>query len=346
MKRYAVILLLLLALWAPAGKVLAAPPFNTIVEEGEVIDNDIIVFEGDVEIRQGAIVNGDVIVFNGNAYVAGTVNGDIVLFNGNLEAADTAVLDGDCVLLNGDANTAAEARMSCSDVENFPLVIPGLLNSVQLAVPPRPDFSVRPIMSGGLLAGVAEAAGRSLMLGLLALVVASLLPGQINRAGETIRSRPLASGAVGLLTAVAVPSLAVLLLLISTILVIVCIGLLGFPVVFAMLLGLAAGTLFGWVTVGNLLGQRLVGSLKLKNRGLSVTAAVGTAVLTFILGLIGALPFAFGAGLLTFLALCLGLGATALTQFGTRPYPAITVREEEAKVTAVLETLPPEERDA
>ncbi|HEX6383230.1 MAG TPA: polymer-forming cytoskeletal protein [Anaerolineae bacterium] len=340
MKRFAVILLLLFLLLVPAGIALAAPPFDTVVEEGEVVNHDIIVFEGDVEVREGATVNGDIIVFNGNATIAGTINGDLVLFNGNLEAAGTAELDGDCVLLNGHINAEAESRLNCSDVENLPVHIPGLLNSLRPFAPPRPQLFIRPFATGGFLADLAEATGRSLLLGLLAFVVASLLPEQTRRTSEAIRRRPVASGAVGLLTAVAVPSLAVLLLLTSIVLLIVCIGLIGFPIVLAMLLALTAAVLFGWIAVGHLFGQRLAEPLRLKNRSLPVAAALGTAVLTFILGLMGAVPFVFGAGLLTFLALCLGLGGTALTQFGTRPYPAAAIQEDEAKVTAVLETLP------
>ena len=346
MKRFAVILLLLFMLLATAGIVLAAQPFDTIVEEGEVINNDVIVFEGDVEIKEGATVNGDVIVFNGNARVAGAINGDLVLFNGDLAAAGSAMLDGDCVLLNGSLNTDAESSLSCSNVEGFPFVVPGLLNDFRLALPARPEPVGRPFMGDTFFAGVVTAAGRSLLLGLLAFVVASLLPKQMSRVSEAVRSRPLASGAVGLLTAVAVPSLAVLLLIISVVLIIVCIGLLGFPLVFTILLILAAAALFGWISVGNVLGQRLVDSFRLKNRSRPVTAALGTAILTFMLGLMGALPVVFGAGLLTFLALCVGLGATALTKFGSRPYPDVTVTEDKAKVTAVLETLPPSERDA
>jgi len=346
MKRFAVILSILFLLLAPAGAVLAAPFFDTIVEEGEVVNNDVIVFEGDVEVREGATVNGDVIVFNGNAHVAGTINGDLVLFNGDLVATGTAALEGDCVLLNGSANTDAGSSLNCSHVENFPFVIPGLLNDFRLAMPARPEPLAPPFMSNRFLAAVAIAAGRSLVLGLLAFVVASLLPEQMSRASEAARSRPVASGAVGLLTAVAVPSLAILLLITSVVLILVCIGLLGFPLVLAMLLALAAATLFGWITVGNVLGQRLADSFRLKNRSVAATAALGTATLTFILGLMGALPFVFGAGVLTFLAICLGLGATALTKFGTRPYPAVALQANKTKVAAVLETLPPAERDS
>jgi hypothetical protein len=59
--------------------------------------------------------------------------------------------------------------------------------------------------------------------------------------------------------------------------------------------------------------------------------------LTFVVGLMG-----FGEGLITILIISVGLGATALTRFGTVPYLA-TGTDNASKVTAVLETLPAEE---
>jgi hypothetical protein len=56
-----------------------------------------------------------------------------------------------------------------------------------------------------------------------------------------------------------------------------------------------------------------------------------------------------GEGLLTAIIGSIGLGAVALTRFGTRPYPAYNrvveapVKEDPDKVTAVLETLPVED---
>jgi hypothetical protein len=153
----------------------------------------------------------------------------------------------------------------------------------------------------------------------------------------------MASGAVGVLTAVAVPSLVVLLIPVSLILLLVCIGLLGFPIIFALLLGLVAGAVFGWIAIGDLFGRWLAEPLKLKNRSLAVTASLGTVVLTFVISLLGVFPFVVGEGILAFLVMSIGLGAAALTQFGTRRYPAVIVHQDEAKVTAVLETLPAED---
>ncbi len=60
---------------------------DTIVDAGEVVNNDIVVLDGDVEIGEDAVVNGDVVVFNGDAQVDGRVNGSLTLFNGDLEPA-------------------------------------------------------------------------------------------------------------------------------------------------------------------------------------------------------------------------------------------------------------------
>jgi hypothetical protein len=62
---------------------------------------------------------------------------------------------------------------------------------------------------------------------LLALLAAAVVPNQLNHVGTALRNKPAASGVVGLLTAVAGPSLLALLLLLSVVLTIVCVGLVG-----------------------------------------------------------------------------------------------------------------------
>jgi len=343
-KRLLIILGVLLLLLIPATAAMAAPPLDTIVEEGETIPNDVVLLDGDLEVKAGATVDGNVTLFNGDAIIAGTVKGDLVLFNGNLDAAGSADITGDCVVLNGKFNDETELGLSCTAVAGFENLVPmlsGLENLPRLLdipnLPNRPDIRVNvPSAASRFFTNLAEAAGRSLLLGFLAFVAASLLPNQLNQVKAAVQQKPVASGAVGLLTAVAVPSLVALLLPVSIILTFICIGLLGFPIMFALLLGLGAGALLGWITVGNLLGERISGPLKLKNRSLPVTATLGTVLLTFVIGLMG-----FGEGMVTFLVVCVGLGATALTKFGTKPYPlALAGIGNESKVTAVLETLP------
>jgi hypothetical protein len=54
-----------------------------------------------------------------------------------------------------------------------------------------------------------------------------------------------------------------------------------------------------------------------------------------------AMPFVIGESLIWVAVMAVGLGATALTKFGTRAYPIIAAPPlNQDKITAVLKTLP------
>ena len=171
------------------------------------------------------------------------------------------------------------------------------------------------------------------------------MPNQLRRIVATARAKPVVSGLTGVLTAVAVPSLIVLLIPLSLLLTLICIGLLGFPIMFLLALGLVLGSFLGWVVVGTWLGLRLYGG---KEQRIIRAAALGTGTLTLIFGVLGLLPLVFGESLLAFVIVSLGLGAVTLTQIGMKPYP----RQPRAgtppdgldpdKVDIVLNTLPSE----
>ncbi|VAW31183.1 hypothetical protein MNBD_CHLOROFLEXI01-451 [hydrothermal vent metagenome] len=338
--------MLLLAI--PSGAVLAAPIADKVVNADDVIRNDIILFNEDFELADGGRVTGDIIIFNGNAHIAGTVNGDVVLFNGNLTTEATASLNGDCVLLNGQSSGEDGSAVSCT---NLDVVVPdGVVNFVDELASSNEftaEFTAEPSVEVQRLSplvrfagGTAAAVARSLLFGLLAFAAASLLPQQMLRIEETLRTKPVASGAVGLLTASSMLFVIPILLLISTVLILVCIGLLGFPLIFVMVLGLVAAGFVGWFTMGNVVGEFLARRMNWKGRSQAATTALGTVVITFVIGFLGAVPFVFGESLITWAIIFLGLGATMLTKFGTRAYPIValpTVNDD--KVTAVLDTL-------
>jgi hypothetical protein len=109
----------------------------------------------------------------------------------------------------------------------------------------------------------------------------------------------------------------------------------------ALILGTVAAGFLGWFTVGNIVGEFLATRLNLKTISQPATTALGTMAITFTLGFLGAVPFVIGESLIWMTIVALGLGATALTKFGTRAYPIVTgpvVNQD--KVTAVLNTLP------
>lgn len=352
---FSVVLLLLIS----TSAVLAQSNDGTVVETDETIRNDIALFGEDLTIEEGATVKGDIALFGGNATIAGTVDGDIVLFGGNLTAASTAVIDGQCAVVGGSLTDDTDAGINCTTASfgsDFAPVFSELAAQFDPPTPPEipPVEIYRPSPARQFFGGVAEAAGETLVMALLAFGVAYLLPNHLTQAEAVVRRKPMTSGAVGILTAVAVPVLIALLAITSAILVLVCIGILGFPLVFVFSVAFAAAMVFGWITVGDLVGRWLAEKMNLQNRSLPVTAALGTAALTFGIGLLGALPFVIGEGLLTVIIGSVGLGAATLTRMGTRPYPLYaeynsspeeSITENPDKVNSILETLPVEDME-
>jgi hypothetical protein len=373
MKRVTTIFILLLIVLAvvPAGSAFAGTLTDRIIKEGEVVDEDVAVYGGNLIIENGAMVNGDVVVFGGHAEISGTIDGDVaifggdaeltgavvgdlVIFGGSMNVSSTAEVDGECALLGGSISGDGQADINCSAfVEDFPFRFTDSMNIPPIpavpeapAIPEIPTYTPPRVSPVGLFfSGVGEIAGRSLMLGLLALIVAALIPNQLNQVSQVIIRKPVASGTVGVLTAMAGPFAIAIVAAVSTFLIILCgLGLLGYPIVLILSIALAFGLLMGWIAVGTLIGERLAGAMKLKNRSLPVAAALGTIVLTLLVSSMSELPFLLGGWLWSIAAVvigCAGLGAVALTKFGTRVYPVIAEARGE-KVSAVLETLPVE----
>jgi len=370
MKRVTTIFILLLIVLAavPVGAAWAGSLTDRIIKTGEQVDEDVEVYGGNLVIEEGATVNGDVAVFGGHAEVGGTIDGDVAIFGGNVEltgdvtgdlvifggsmdVSAVAEVAGECALLGGSVTGDGQANVNCASVDGFPFAftesmnLPPIPNIPDIPPIPEPPIIEHPHRSfvGEFFGTVGEVTGRSLALGLLALIVAALLPNQLNQVSDVIVRKPVASGTVGILTAMAGPFAIAIFTAISTLLIILCgLGLLGYPIVLAASVALTFGLLLGWIAVGTLLGERLAEAMKLTNRSLPVVAALGTVALTLITGAMSELPF---FGWLWFIAALViasaGLGAVALTKFGTREYPV----GNGAKVAAVLETLPVEDAE-
>ncbi len=350
MKRRILLLLFILALLLLPPGVILAQTNSTTVTSGETVNDDVVLFEGDLAIEDGATVNGDVTLFSGDATIAGTVNGNVVLFDGELVAEETAVFNGDCIVMSGNITDYTSRGLACTNFSNVVPELSGLLDRIPLppsapsipGAPTPPSVGAEPSGAWLFLGNVFGAVFRSLFLGVIAFAVATLFPQHLHQVRNTVREKPIASGTVGFLTGLAVPFLIVLVTPVLIVLALVC-GL-GILLAIALALGFAGAMALGWFAVGNLLGQRMSAWLNLKNRTLPVTTAVGTITLTLMLGLLGAVPFVFGESLAGFIISCIGLGAVALTKFGTRAYPLaepdIRILTNQDKVTAVLNTLP------
>lgn len=374
MKRVTIIFILIVMVLAavPVGAAYADTLADRIIKEGDVVNEDVEVYGGNLIIEEGAVVNGDVVVFGGHAEVSGEIDGDVaifggtvdlngvvdgelVIFGGSLNVSESAEVKGECALLGGSVSGEGQSITSCASFgEDFPfratesMGIPPIpftpdgpeAPDVPEILPPNPTVRVSPVYQ--FFSTVGEITGRSLMLGLLALIVAALVPAQLNQVSDVLVRKPVASGTVGVLTAMAGPFAIALLAVISTFLIILCgLGLLGYPIILIVALAFGFGLLMGWIAVGTLLGKRLAEAMKLNNRSLPIIAALGTVVLTLLTSAMSELPFLLGGWLWSIAAVVIasaGLGAVALTKFGTRAYP-VGPRTNGEKVSAVLETV-------
>jgi hypothetical protein len=343
-RRILLMLALLLLLVIPTSVALAGPLAQRVVNDDETTYDDIVLFDEDFTLKEGGRVMGDIVIFNGNANIAGTVNGDVVLFNGELTTGETAVLNGDCVLFNG--TSAGDGSVSCT---NLNIALPEGLGNFISSLNMNPESVVEvepPPLMQRILGGTAAALARAVLFGLLAFAAASSMPQPMLRIENTLRKRPVASGAIGLLTTFSMPFVALTLALVSIPLILLCgLGLLGYPLIGVMILAMVAAGFLGWFTVGNIAGAFLAQKLNMNAPSQAMTTALGTAAITFGVGFLGAIPFVVGESLIWLLIVFLGLGATALTKFGTREYPLVMAAAplNQDKITAVLDTLPDKE---
>jgi len=357
LKRLTIFFTILLLLLATTSIALAQESSDRVIESGETVKNDVALFGENLVIQEGATVQGDIALFGGNATIAGTVMGDVVLFGGSMTVESTAVLDGDCALLGGQLINDSESAQNCSSVEFGPEFMAAMPDISAVFEDINNAFPIghvenRPPARHQFFGGLAEAIGETFVMALVAFGAAALMPNQIAQIGATIRRKPIASGSMGLLTGFSMTILIGAVALVTAILTLVCIGVLGIPVVFMLVIGMTAALALGWITLGDLVGQWLADMLKLKNRSRATTAVLGTAVLTFGVSLLSALPFMVGEWLITWILLSIGLGAATLTRFGARPYPVGAgygtiveqpITEDPDKINSILETLPVEE---
>lgn len=296
-----------------------------LLSSGSTFSGDLTVF-GSVEVEREATLDGQLVVF-GSGEVAGTIDGDVFAVDG-LILTETATVIGDVAV----AGTLDQH--------------PGAI--VQGTVKPtaKDDYWTWPVpdtpsehVNGGRWASrwvtflwrVVRGIASVVVMGLLALLLASLWPVQVARVGRTIEEAPLVSFGVGLLTLI-LSGLAAVLLAIT-----ICLS----PLALVGMVVVGIGLLVGWVALGLTFGRRIMEGLSGGSQhSVVVHAAVGTVLITTLLAmsrLLGLLN-----GLLVFLLVPPVAGAVLLTRFGSRPYatrgvvpPSAPVGEQRPPVTVV-----------
>ncbi|HMR66521.1 MAG TPA: polymer-forming cytoskeletal protein [Anaerolineae bacterium] len=300
---------------------------NVTLESESTVEGDMFVFGGTLTIEPGSTVEGDLAVFGGNVDVDGTVKGDLGVVGGNASLSETAVVEGDIGTVGGNVSRAEGSRIE-GDVQD--------LNRFQYdrgddddddeafeSWDHRSEYREPSFFGwvGMVIGDVFWNVALIIVLGLIAWLVAAFLPDQMYTVRQTVTSSGLASLLTGLGTSV----VALILVPVGILLMItICLAIV--PILAYVALGIAA--LFGWIVIGQLVGERLIVASGRSQPSLVMSSIVGVAVLTIVANMPGISEFPFIGwlfGLVGFLvwlvAIWLGLGAVILTRFGTRSYP-------------------------
>ena len=325
------VLALLALLLIPVSPAFALGPYdegevifggNYTLKSGETLNGDLVVFGGNVSIEADALVEGSVVVFGGNVTMDGTMEGDLVIFGGAGSLGPKSVVEGDLVTVGGSVSRA-EGSVVKGEITNEPAIqipaptipdVPAVPNVP--SVPQSPDgFNFNPIGSAfsTLLFAV--------VLGGLAMLLILFMQPQMERVAQAAFTQPVLAGGAGLLSIFAIIVSFVTIILIP-------IGLL------ALFIVLPLAWVLGIVSLGMEVGERFTRAID-QSWAPALSAGFGTFLLMLVAGGLGMVPCV--GWLVPGILGLVGIGATALTIFGSRTYPSAMA----SPAPGPVEPLPP-----
>lgn len=299
---------------------------SAVLETGSTFFGDLVVIGGSTTLQEEAEVNGAVVTIGGSLTVNTEVKGDLVSIGGPTLLQETAHIRGDVITIGGPVQKTEGAQVDGELIDNPTPPTPPEVN-IPAVDTPRFDF-VNPFWEAFSLLI------RSIAFGLLAGLLALVMPEQIRRVSNVAMRQPLMTGGMGILTYILFIVVMVALALFSVLIITL---LLTVPLLFIVPFVLAAGWAFGWFALGTEVGVRLIGLFN-REWPLPVSAVLGTFLLTLISGLFTFdFIICFGWVVPVFLSL-LGVGAVATTRFGTQA-AAFPASHAEAEYVPPAETL-------
>jgi hypothetical protein len=292
--------------------------------DGDTLNGNLVVLGGSVVLEEGSLVDGSVVIVGGSSELAGEVAGDVVVFGGSVNLLETVVIEGDLVRSGGSIDAEEGYEVQGNETQSIPdsSAFPFIADNPAEVPTPTPVTAVQDGVEGLLrellriMWAFISAFMLALFAGLLAMVVVALMPEPLTRVTAAMTQAPVVSGGLGLLTLIAVPVLAVLVMVIT----LFCFT----PVSFVAMLVYVVAIFLGWLALGALLGERIVGAFKSQTISPVLAAGIGTFLLTWFVNLFNVWPGVgeFFGSITSVLLAAFGLGAVVLTRFGLRPYLA------------------------
>ncbi len=276
---------------------------NFILKSGETLNGDLVLIGGEATIESGATVNGNVVIIGGSLTLNGRASGDAVVIGGFVSMGNDSSLAGDMVTVGGTFQRADGAEIGGNVVTNLPapnIQIFGSPNANQPITAPNVEINFNPFWQ------VANIFLTAVVLSALAMLLTMFLHPQLDRVAQAMVAQPFVAGSIGLLTFILTP-ITLIILIITLILS---------PVALAAAILLILAWLFGMIAFGMEVGDRFTKAIH-QTWAPVLSAGFGTFMLAVVIGAVNLVPcIGWLAG---FLVALIGIGATVMTMFGTRP---------------------------
>jgi cytoskeletal protein CcmA (bactofilin family) len=279
------------------------------LELNGTINRNVTAFGSEITLGPNATVKGNWISGSESVFLQGTIDG-----NATLGAADVALagrIGRNAELAVEDLSIQPTARIggNLTYVSDDPQAVPAgtVQGQTQHVASPKPQ---REEQRGPDVAGIVF--GLILLAGtvIVGLLLAWLAPGFYPAAQTVLERQALLAFAVGLVTLIVTPILAIILM----------ITVLGLPLGILGLVAYFVSMYIGWLAAGTALAGLLVGLVRRQGR----PVAVGWLVALGVIGLYSLTRIPFAGFWFAFVVLCLGLGILVIliAERLRRPTPA------------------------
>jgi cytoskeletal protein CcmA (bactofilin family) len=283
------------------GQIVVAGTFT--LESGETLNGDLVVIGGAATIQEGAVVNGSTVLMGGSLVVNGEINGDVLVMGGSVILGEKSIIHRDLTTL-GASLVRAEGAVIEGEIFNSATSYGNGTNGDHPIFPDIPIIRPIDVIRIDLFQIVGGVISRAIVLGLLAMLVAVLLPEPTRRVAQAAMAQPVISGGLGLLTLVVLP-FALVAMAITLILI---------PVTPLLVIFVVIVALYGWIALGTEIGVRLSKG----NWSMPLAAGLGTFLLTLVVDGMANTPVLACVGWPALILLgIVALGAVFTSRFGS-----------------------------
>lgn len=274
---------------------------NIKIEEDAMLNGSAAIFGGNFSIANGAVVNNDLAVFGGNLTISGKINGDIVLFGGQALLEEDAVVNGNIATFGGQVSQEPGAEITGDITENAPPSV-DIPKTPDAPNPPDIRVNVNPLQSA------AGKFAQAVVIAVIGMLLTLFLQPQLDRAANTVVRQPWAAGGFGLLAFIVLP-IALFIMTLTIILI---------PVVAVIVLLIPLAWLFGIIAIGQEVGDRFAKAIN-QVWAPVLSTGFGVFLIMLVTGFMELVPCV--GWIPSALVALIGVGAVAMTWFGTRNPP-------------------------